>query len=578
MKLLAVTRLSLLAKVAGILIFIVPSLILINSEKTLPGKALSLLGIIAVLLFSLGLTWRLGLGGLISGSLLLTIIKLRQLKSNFMGQPFLTADIIYFFDQFTANVSILLRYESLVRKIALAAFVFTITALVFYKAEKPLGSWRNSKTLALRLLTVLSSVLIIPTAFAIINSTNHSFLRPLKEPNAWLLISSSGNILSTLILSYEKMGVKIPDRHFPDPQESRLLFNSEPASNLVSEYPDIILWHDESTFEPSMLEACNVPECQFNLYKKDAYTVANGLLKVHSFGGSTWTSEFSLLTGLNHQLFGEGGIYTHFTLAPRIIYSIPLLLKKHGYRTVALYPNKKHFFNAYNAYRHYGFDEFYAPEDLGLPNDHRVITDQVMYQEMAKILRRHSSGPIFIYVLTLFQHGPHNQPVELLPEPYKSLRIPNLSNEEQINLANYLYRLSLTDSVITELENNFLKASSSRKTIFLHYGDHQPSFGRLMLHMAKRGFDRFPTEIHDFLTQFSMKANFPPAARESYEYLDISFIGSLILDAAGLPNDSYFAANSILRRLCVGKYLDCDKKELLARYHDYIFYELGAMR
>lgn len=544
----------------------------------MPGQTLSVLGIIAVWLFSVGLTWRLGLGGLLSAAILLTIIKLDELKWDLMGQPFLVADVFYYFSQFRANVSILLGYRTLLGEIALAALLFAVGAVTLYRIEKPLGSLPRSKTLALRVLTVLSSVAIIPLAFAIINSTNNSFLRPLKEPNPWVIISSPGNILSTLILSYEKMGVKIPDKHFPDLEQSRLLFKPEPVSNSASERPDIILWHDESTFEPSILEGCTVPQCQLSLFQNSAETVANGVLRVHSFGGSSWTSEFDLLTGLNHQLFGEGGLYTHFTLAPRVTYSLPLLLKQHGYRTVALYPNTRHFFNAYNAYRHYGFDEFYAPEDMGLPTGYREISDQAMYQEMAKVLRRESSQPIFIYVLTQFQHGPHNQAIDLLPEPYKSLQLPNLSNDEQKNVVNYLYRLSLTDSVITELENNFLRANGSKKTFFLHYGDHQPSFDGLMIHLKKRGLDRFPVATHDFLTQFSMKTNSSLVAKESHEYLDISFIGSLILDSAGLTSDNYFAANSKLRKLCDGKYLDCDQKELLARYHDYIFYELGAMR
>lgn len=575
MRLPAVTRLSLLVRLAGIVLFIIPSLILIHSERALPEQLLALLGIMAIGLFSLGLTWRLGLSGLVAGALLFIIIRVYQVKSELMGQPFVVGDITYFFYQFTANVSILPRYSNLIREIVLAAFVFALTALLFYKAEKPLYSWGKFKTPALRLLLVLSAVLIIPLAVVIINATNSSFLHRLKAPHVWSFITSSGNILSTLILSYEKMEVKIPARHSFDLAESRLLFGNEAPANSVSEYPDIILWHDESSFDPPLLEDCNVPECQFNLYKKDAHTVASGLLKVNIFGGASWTSEFTVLTGLNHKLFGGGGYYTHFTLAPRIKYSLPLLLKKHGYRTVVLYPSTKHFFNAYNAYRCYGFDEFYSIEDLGLPAD---PSDRMMYQEMAKVLRGQGAGPIFICVLTQFQHGPHSQPVALLPEPYRSLRIPNLSNEEQVNLSNYLYRLSLTDAVITDLENTFVKAGDARKTIFLHYGDHQPSFDKLMYNLAKRGVTRFPAEIHNYLTHFSMKANSAPVINESYEYLDISFISSLILDAAGIPKDSYFAANSKLRRLCGGKYLDCENKELLARYHDYIFHELGALR
>jgi hypothetical protein len=74
-----------------------------------------------------------------------------------------------------------------------------------------------------------------------------------------------------------------------------------------------------------------------------------------------------------------------------------------------------------------------------------------------------------------------------------------------------------------------------------------------------------------------IKSNFPVRQRYDYPVLDISFLGSLVLDVAGVPKDEYYQANTLPRERCKGRYLDCKDTKLVASYHDYIFATLGEL-
>ncbi|WP_449422143.1 sulfatase-like hydrolase/transferase [Rhodanobacter lindaniclasticus] len=62
------------------------------------------------------------------------------------------------------------------------------------------------------------------------------------------------------------------------------------------------------------------------------------MLRTHSFGGGTWVSEFASLTGMPQDIFGPGGMYAPYLLAPHVRDTLPQLLRRLGYRTIAIYP------------------------------------------------------------------------------------------------------------------------------------------------------------------------------------------------------------------------------------------------
>ena len=338
--------------------------------------------------------------------------------------------------------------------------------------------------------------------------------------------------------------------------------------------PDIIQVLEESTFDPSDFTDCTIPQCRPQMFKPDQHTRAHGPLRTHTFGGGTWVSEFSVLSGMPQDIFGPPGMYAPFVLAPRLRNSLPMLLRRQGYMTIAVYPLGGNFVNARNAYRAYGFDKFYDPDDLGLPA--WQTSDAQMFAAAKRVYdeNKQSGKPIYIVVLTMAQHGPHDSvPLEELPVPFNQGLLPNLPADQQLNLSSYLARLQDSDRGMTQLEQDFLHRP--QPTVLVHFGDHQPSFGGLIRRLSRR----LPIELapyRDALTYFMIKTNFPGPSLPEYPMLDIAYLPSMVLQAAGLPTDPYFSALSSMKVRCHGQYEDCPDKPLLKSYYAWIFNHLGV--
>jgi phosphoglycerol transferase MdoB-like AlkP superfamily enzyme len=346
------------------------------------------------------------------------------------------------------------------------------------------------------------------------------------------------------------------------------------------DHPDIISVLEESTYDPTMLALCTLPLCKHKMFQPDGRTRAHGFLTVHVWGGGTWTSEFALLTGLDHQTFGDAGLYAPYNLAPRVVHTLPDVLHEAGYRVIAVYPMSGDFINARNAYKFYGFDKFYDGQDYGLSwessdNDLMQVFDRIYADEKKAI----GNQPLFVMMLTLRQHGPHMTPLAEQPPPYDKPLFPgkftpkDLDRWINLNLGNYLYRLDGSDAAIAHLEKTLL--DSDRPTVLFHFGDHQPSFDGSMRLLDKVT----PKAIGDpnFITYYMLKSNYKPTHSYDYPALDLSFAGALILDVAGVKKDDFFAANALMRERCDGFYLNCANKRVLDSYQNYIFHQLGVL-
>ena len=56
--------------------------------------------------------------------------------------------------------------------------------------------------------------------------------------------------------------------------------------------------------------------------------------------------------------------------------------------------------------------------------------------------------------------------------------------------------------------------------------------------------------------------------------MDISFLGGLAAERAGLSLSPFYEANVAMRRLCNGKLADCPKADILYGYRSRIYSEL----
>jgi phosphoglycerol transferase MdoB-like AlkP superfamily enzyme len=334
-------------------------------------------------------------------------------------------------------------------------------------------------------------------------------------------------------------------------------------------YPDIVQVLEESTFDPSIFAACVVPECRLSLFQPDARTRGTGVLRTHTFGGGTWVSEFATLTGMPQDIFGAGGMYAPYVLAPHVRNALAMQLRRLGYLTIAIYPTEGSFINGRNAYRSYGFDHLYDVNELKL--DEWEETDKQMFDAAKRVYDqvKKPGQPVFIMILTINQHGPHDDlPLAQLPAPFNRGLPVGLSPAATINFSAYLSRLHDSDVAMRGLEHDFL--DRPQPTLLVHFGDHQPSFEGMIRPMA-RTLPPALQQYRDFLTYYMLKSNYAGDPLPSYPMMDIAFLPSMVLQAAGLPKDPYFSALHALRTRCNGLYDDCKIPGLIDSYHAWTF-------
>lgn len=511
------------------------------------------------------------------------------LKFTYLTTPLLAPDLFYFLNKDLLDVA--LRYPSVMIALVGGAILIPGLMIAAWKLDRPV-LFAHLAPAPRRWLQVCGA--LVSAALLIAIDSPAGPFADVFEKGMWAMMNSRNYIVG-FFTSFYQMEVKIPQ---PVADADTTLTWTQPATDNPStcsghvcnvspkltspqEHPDIVSILEESTFDPAMLKICTLPAiCKKRMFEADGRTRAHGPATMHVWGGGTWTSEFALLTGLNHNSFGEAGLYAPYNLAPRVTYTLPRVLHKAGYRVIAIYPMTGDFINARNAYQAYGFDKFYDGQDFGLswesPDSDLVQVFDRIYAEEKKAIGKQ---PLFVMMLTLRQHGPHMDPLKKQPPPFDKPLFPgtwkpkDLDEWLNLNLGNYLYRLQGSDAAITHIEKTLL--DSNRPAVLFHFGDHQPSFEG-----AIRVLDKIvPKEVPDanFITYYMLKSNYKPARDYAFPALDISFAGALILDVAGVAKDDFFQANALMRERCHGQYLDCTDKRLLGAYDNYVFQHLHAV-
>ncbi|HET9836186.1 MAG TPA: sulfatase-like hydrolase/transferase, partial [Rhodanobacteraceae bacterium] len=505
--------------------------------------------------------------GLVAGSLPMLLLEIAaNLKFKYLATPLLAPDLIYYFNRQILDT--LLNYPLLIGAIVAALILMPLLLIVAWRGDrKPPAGWR--------LRIVRGAGAVAGTAALFVSMNPNGPFAAVHAKGMWLAMNDD-SFVSDFLISFRSTRVVTPSYDLAD--AARFDWRDDPSRVAsMQSAPDIVAVLEESTFDPRMLSVCTLPKvCDRRMFHADKNTLAHGWLEVHTWGGGTWTTEFAFLTGLSHNLFGPAGIYAPFNLAPRIRYTLPHVLHANGYRTVAIYPTDGDFLNGREAYADYGFDAFYGGEQVGL-GWHSTDADLMrVFRKVFAIEKAKAHGaPVFLFMLTLHQHGPHMTPLSELPAPYnKPLFAGKISPDKvldewlNLNLGNYLQRLAMSDAAEADLESRL--RADNRPALLLHFGDHQPSFGGAITSLRKK----LPPQIANpqVVTYYMLKGfGLKVAPRYDYPVLDIAFAGSLLLDAAGLHRDAFFTANSLLRERCQGQYLDCRKMDVLHSYRADVF-------
>ncbi len=501
--------------------------------------------------------------GTFCAALLMDVLWLASsLKLRYLHEPLMAPDLHYLSATFLFEV--VGHYPGLLRKGLIALVGGSTLAVMLWRMESP-GLWREQGRWRKALVTLLAC---LPLLLCLWPRGPFSGIYAMP---VWDFISAGPrNPISTFVRSFSKFDIVMPARAT---QIDAAQWHSNAASPVVpARRPDIIAILEESTLDPRQWADCTDPRCTVSMFQPDATTQASGLLRVHTYGGATWTSEFAFFSGLPHTLFGAAGIYAPFNLAPRMRSTLPLQLKSLGYHTVAMYPMPANFGNAATAYKAYGFDEFHDSNELKLVWE---STDSDLLTQVAALrdrLRAQDDRPLFIMVLTMRQHGPHDYPIADLPAPWNQPPLPTMDARTNRNLGTYLYRLHQSDVALSQLRKHLFE--TPHPTLLVHFGDHHPSFDGLEQHLRSA----LTSESHAQAlsdTYYRIDSNFAGTPPALPHVLDLAFLGSLVLDVAGLPKGAYFQANARLRERCNGLFEGCPPA-VLQSYLGYVFDHLHA--
>jgi phosphoglycerol transferase MdoB-like AlkP superfamily enzyme len=508
---------------------------------------------------------RLAFALVFSGGLFLLLRAITVLKEQYLESPLMPADFVYYVR--SSLFETLRRYPDIY---SVGLCVGVAVPIVLWLA------WYCDRQLFLHLprmprsLLRLGGVALCALLFWVCLLPTGPF-EQVHARGAWEKMSDDAD-LTNFFVNLRDSSVHLPAAS-DDTTAARAWQSTAtdlPAKIDPSRFPDIVQVLEESTFDPAPFTHCTVPQCQLDMFKPDGRTRGSGVLRVHTFGGGTWVSEFAALTGMPQDIFGPGGMYAPYVLAPHVRDSLPRLLKRLGYLTVAVYPTHGEFLNGRDAYKAYGVDQFYGAGELGL--DDWDETDAQMFDAARRVYAKlkKPGQPVFLMILTINQHGPHDDPMSTLPKPFQNL-LQGLPADTALNFDTYLQRLHDSDVAMKSLEHAFL--DRPQPTVLLHFGDHQPSFNDLMRSLPRK----LPPALvpyQDYLTYYMIKSNVPGAPLPSYPMLDIAHLPDMLLQTAGLPLDGYFSALTSLRLRCNGLYADCADKSLVKSYYGWVFNRL----
>ena len=321
--------------------------------------------------------------------------------------------------------------------------------------------------------------------------------------------------------------------------------------------PHIILIHHESAVQPSLF-----PTLKYDPRLDDFFRSDNGQsykLRVETYGGASVLTEFSVMTGLSSYSFGGMRLFVQRLMTGKITESLPNILTKCGYRNVMFYPMLRSFTGAERFFTSVGITDLRDAKDQGTTRENE--RDRFFYDNALGEIARHvetSRAPLFTFIETMSGHWPYDDRYE----PH--LDVPGGGPGTHPEMNEVLRRLWLSrldyQHLVSELERRF----PSERFLIVRYGDHHPMATRVLLGygdgteaedvLVGRGSIGFQTFFAINGVRFEPKVSSP-------DILDVPYLGTVLLESAGLPLSDAHAGRKRLKELCGGLWFDCPKRD-----------------
>jgi len=352
------------------------------------------------------------------------------------------------------------------------------------------------------------------------------------------------------LMQCQYLKVEEPDSYNKEDAEA-LLAGIMPGNNdilsseseTMEELPNIIVVMNEAFSDLSILGdyTTNIDEMPFmRSLMSGAYNTISGYMDVSVLGGNTANTEFEFLTGDTMAFLPQGCIpYQQFVHGQTD--SVASVLKKLGYRTVALHPYRATGWDRSEVYPYFGFDAFYTQEDFDNPLIYRkYISDRADVEKVIEIYEQNPEQPLFMFNVTMQNHSSYTDVFDNFT--------PQIAVEgsDSVALNQYLSLLHESDKALQTLIQYFDRLDDP--TLIVFFGDHQPTDSVVAPIYKLNGESVYSLTEEELRLRYKVPyiihANFDIEEAQDVP-MSSNYLGIKALETAGIPLSRYqqFLAN-----------------------------------
>jgi len=332
----------------------------------------------------------------------------------------------------------------------------------------------------------------------------------------------------------------------------------------VDKPPHVILIHQESLVQPSI-----VPGLQYDKGLDSFFKSSDGKLhpmRVETYGGASWLTEFSILAGVSTYSFGGMRPFVQALMAGKVQDTLPQAFARCGYRNVVFYPMLKNFVSNGRFYNAVGLPEIFDMKDQGVKS--ALERDRVYYTNMLKLMDGHfhrSDKPLFAFLITSSAHQPYTFKFE------PQMDVPGGGPGTNPEMNEFLRREAIAHIDYNWLKDELARRFPNERFLIMQYGDHHPIatrsyFGQGNVRSAED--TTFDKDSPAFITYYTTEGiNYAPPELPDHAVMDVPYLGGLLLEQAGLPLSESYQERKRLRALCDGRYYGCKQPGEILSFH-----------
>lgn len=245
----------------------------------------------------------------------------------------------------------------------------------------------------------------------------------------------------------------------------------KPAQGISGTLPNLVVVQSESFFDVRSLFAGIRPEILREFDSIKASAACQGKLEVPAWGANTVRTEFAFLSGLGAEKLGVHRFNPYRKLARQEFPTLANFLRRLGYRTVCVHPYPASFYARDKVYPLLGFDEFIDIRSFnGTEKTGPYVGDIALAEKVCALLEAASTQPIFVFVITMENHGPLHLEKVLPGDVERLYSSPPPEGCDDLTI--YLRHLSNADRMAGMLRDRLEALPGSSWLCW--FGDHVP--------------------------------------------------------------------------------------------------------